>query len=268
MAGEEQKRRRLRLSDTDATKNTAFLYNFDNGNLLLHENGRIRIDDKSPASSENLYVYFGDASVAPPPVIGRNNEIRYEPAELPRRRRRNLEDPLNDHVYETFHRRMKKDERSRTLTDRARMYFEMDNLKTQLELLEQHDWNKHLPQITILKDRSDVDELLAKRLATMREIKKTLAKFASWEARCNAHAREVKEFDARRRTVLALENDDDADDADESILDVPLEELAKKRRIRRLEKHGRPIRILLGNGCSIRYNPYLTPLVAVEHDMT
>ncbi|OBA21635.1 hypothetical protein METBIDRAFT_41438 [Metschnikowia bicuspidata var. bicuspidata NRRL YB-4993] len=261
MPAPNEKRRKLRLSD-EQTKNTALLYNFDNLNRLLYGDGRICIDRDSPATGENQYKYFGEASWAFNKVVMPKLGVRQRQSELPRRRRRN-HDPLEDHVYEIFHKRMKKDERSRTLTDRGRMYFEMDNVKSQLELLLQHDWNKHLPQLTVIKDRSDVDELLAKRQATIRELERTLAKFANWESRTASLAAEIKSYEGHPAQGKNFQ-DDDADDDDESILDKPLEQLAKQRQQSRLAKHGRPFSILLGNGHKIRYNPYLTPTVAIE----
>ncbi|KAF8004200.1 hypothetical protein HF325_001648 [Metschnikowia pulcherrima] len=259
-----QKRRKLRLSDSEA-KNAALLYDFDHVNKLIHEDARIRLDFVSKVSHSCPYEHFGEACKIPSQTINLDLSVRRSEEELPRRRRRITADPLHDEVYETFHRRMKKEERSRTLTDRGRMYFEMDNLKSQLELLQQHDWNKHLPTLTKINDRSDVDELLKKRQATMHEIEKTLAKFANWEARSSALSAEMKVWEnqalARKRV-----DDDDADDVDETVLDVPLHVLAKERRQQRIARDGMPIRILLRNGHQVRYNPYLTPTVVVERE--
>ncbi|KAM9894787.1 hypothetical protein OXX79_008478 [Metschnikowia pulcherrima] len=259
-----QKRRKLRSSDSGA-KNAALLYDFDHVNKLIHEDARIRLDFVSKVSRSSPYEHFGEACKISSQTINSDLSVRRAEEELPRRRRRIIADPLNDEVYETFHRRMKKEERSRTLTDRGRMYFEMDNLKSQLELLQQHDWNKHLPTLTKINDRSDVDELLKKRQATMHEIEKTLAKFANWEARSSVLSAEMKVWESQTLTRKRVD-DDDADDVDETVLDVPLHILAKERRQRRIARDGMPIRILLRNGHQVRYNPYSSPTVVVERE--
>ncbi|GEQ70092.1 hypothetical protein JCM33374_g3768 [Metschnikowia sp. JCM 33374] len=262
MTETNQKRRKLRSSDS-STKNASLLYNFDNVNQLLHKDGRIRLDFNGSCSAETKYEYFGKSSWDTPDTLKKTLDIRHEETLLPRRRTKNIIDPLPDDVYGAFHRRMKKDEKSRTLTDRARMYFEMDNLKSSLELLQQHDWNKHLPHLTMIKDRNDIDELLWKRNATIQEIEKTLAKFSNWEARCADLSTDMKRFESSHNMALL---DEDDDDSDESILRDSLDQLAKKRKQQRIKRYGRPMKIFLGNGHHIRYDPYLTPTVAVEED--
>lgn len=245
----EQKKRKLRLNDELSSSN-AKLLDFDKGHVLLALNQPI-ILSRDSSSKELRCVTSQEQELQ----LIKRNPVKFNLLATPIRRQRNCQDPLPDEFYLSFHRRMRKDERSVTLVDKSRLHFDIDNLRGQLALLNQHDWIKHLPSMVILNDRNDYDELVKKRRLAVREIAKTLDKFENWEARTAAHAITVKKF---MRGDLGL---GDEDDSDGYILRTSLATLAKERAALRMALHGTPVRLVLRNGYDLLAMPHRKPRI-------
>ncbi|WPK25105.1 hypothetical protein PUMCH_002408 [Australozyma saopauloensis] len=249
----ERKKRKLRLNHELASSNTRLL-NFDNGNALLSLNQPIYLDRQlKPNKTKLRRVQVTEAQ----PELAQREPPKFRDLDLPHRRHRNTVDPLADEVYEPFHRRMKKDERSVTLADRSKLHFDVDNLRGQLTLLNQHDWIKHVPTMVSLNDRNDYEELSRKRVLARREILKNLEKFQDWEARTTAHTLAVKNY---LKGNIGL---GDEDDSNGLILDRSLDRLAKERAALRIAQHGTPVRIVLRNGFDLLAMPHRKPRIVL-----
>lgn len=248
----EEKKRKLRLNHELNAPNSKLLH-FDDGSPLLTLHQPILLTRSGKIPSDLLKQCI--SSDTSQPQLANRKPVVFRELDLPSRRYRNTQDPLDDELYLTFHRRMRKDERSVALTDKSKLHFDIDNLRGQLELLNQHDWVKHLPLMVHLNDRNDYDELTKKRIMARREIKKTLEKFQDWEARCVAHAATVKKF---LKGNIGL---GDEDDSDGLILSRSLSSLAKERAALRIALHGMPVRIVLRNGYDLLAMPHRKPRI-------
>lgn len=282
----EQKKRQLRLRNEGSTQSK--LFNFESVNSLLYQDSPIQLRLSSDTSNSNgkttdlqKYTYFGLVSKAPK-LTAIDSDLKFNDSLLPRRQRLRL-DPLSDKHYLAFHRRMKRDEKSMVVADRNKMVLEIENLKIQLQLLRQHDWMKHLPRITVVKDTRDMEELQRKRQLTEQEILRLLTKYDDWDRRDTKLQSDIREFEKhmhynntrrmgsvnRRRTNDnnndGDDNDDNGDgdnatsssneDSDESILTTNLAATKAKRQARRHKKYGPKIRLVLGNGYEIVGGP-------------
>lgn len=166
---------------------------------------------------------------------------------------------------------MKREEKIMTGTDRARILTDVDNLRTQLQLLRQHDWQRHLPRITLINDKNDINELTQKRKLTETEIERLLKKFSNWEQRNNWLQEDVRAFEGDSDSIDEeedLEEDEDEDDDEESILTKPIEELQAKLLEKRRERDGFPIRICLRNGFDLVAGPYQYPRIVLSDTYT
>lgn len=249
----EEKKRKLRLSHELNASNSKLLH-FDDGNPLLILHQPILLTRGKVKSSNISRRRLITADSSQPQLIQRK-PVTFRELDLPSRRHRNTQDPLDDELYLTFHRRMRKDERSVALSDKSKLQFDIDNLRGQLELLNQHDWVKHLPLMVHLNDRNDYDELVKKRNMARKEIQKTLEKFQDWEARCVSHAATVKNF---LKGNIGL---GDEDDSDGLILSRSISSLAKERAALRIALHGMPVRLVLRNGYDLLAMPHRKPRV-------
>lgn len=254
-----EKKRALRLTDNPKSK-TSKLLDFDSANPLLYKDQSISIDGKSSFSTQNLYVYHG-LTCKKPAIVSKKTDLKYKVKLLPRRQRTRT-DPLDDEVYVGFHRRMTKEEKSMTGSDRTRMLLEIENLKEQLRLIQQHDWVRHLPRIVMIQDRKDSDEMARKRKLMVQELRRLLGKFADWDERNARLLRDAKNFErgtngnVRSNGLHASDDEyedfsDDSDDADENILAASLEKLREKRELNRRTRGGHSVRIFLRNGYDI-----------------
>ncbi|RKP30380.1 hypothetical protein METBISCDRAFT_27458 [Metschnikowia bicuspidata] len=245
----EEKRRRLRLHHDASTQRSALL-DFDAGHALLSLNEPLLLDDSPPHAGRTRYTTCAGNE----PVVTRMPPM-FRPPESPGRRPRSAPDPLADDVYAVFHKRMKKDERSVALADKSKLYFDIDNVRGQSKLLNQHDWVKHLLSMVVLRDRNDYAELARKRQLVWSDIQRTLGKFADWEARSAAHAATVKNY---LQGNIGL---GDEDDADALILTRPVASLAKERAALRIAQHGTPVRLVLRNGYDLLAMPHRKPRI-------
>lgn len=248
-----KKKRNLRLGDDKKAK-ASRLFNFSSVNEYLFQNKSFRIDRKAGPSASRLYEYYCDEL---PTDLHKETALKKEDILLPRRSR-NCRDPLDDELYHGFHRKMKQGEKSMSVADKSRMLFEVDNLRSQMELLKQHDWVKHLPRITAIEDKTDMEELSFKRKLTIIEITKLLEKYVRWEARNEALQMDMKLFEN------SAECNDDDSDCSENIVIQPLTQLQEQRVKKRLHKDGSSVRIQLHNGYDIVYGPYQHPKVVLS----
>lgn len=147
--------------------------------------------------------------------------------------------------------------------DRTRMILEIDTLREQLLLLLQHDWDRQLPRITMVLDRKDADEMARKRLLTINEIQRLLAKHANWERRNNKLYRDTRRFrgEFRRDRNETSDSDSESDTSDSEAVMTNLAALREERIQKRLKKNTGVIRIVLRNGYDIVVRPEHSPQV-------
>lgn len=158
-------------------------------------------------------------------------------------RRRRGPDPLPDSVYEPFHRRMKREEMAMARSDKVRIQAEVEKLQTQRALLHQHDWLRHLVQMTLVDDQNAA-ELARKRQMTIDEIDRLLASHTDWLRRNTVFAAAVKAYEQGEAS-----SDDEGDGT--------IEEIRQRRR----EKKKGYLRIRLGNGLELVLGPNKKPRV-------
>lgn len=240
------KERKLRSKEDGTSK---VLFNFDKINRLITDNKRITIEND--VTTTNMYRWYeDDAKIPEAAKTAKTVNLKLLNQLLPRRNKLKL-DKLDPSVYEPFHKKMKKEEKNMTNSDRMKIMAEVDNLRTQLQLINQYDWIRHLPKITHINDLKNYDELVLKRELTIREISRLLKKFDDWKRRNDRLLQDIKDF----------EHGIDSDDEDERILRVPIEELQQQRMEQRIEKDGKTVVLNLRNGYGILAGPYLVPKI-------
>lgn len=267
-----EKKRTLRLADPARAK-SAKLFNFDSVNTLLYLDQPIQVDHSTTQTTDSLYRHYGSTCQLPK-LAGKNTDLQFKATLLPRRQRIRT-DPLDDAIYENFHRRMTKEEKSMAGVDRTRMTFEIENLRDQLSLLLQHDWVRQLPRITMINDRKNPEEMARKRSITRQEIQRLLNKYSNWEQRDARLQRARKRFEERSNGVSASrtsqndesdESSDESDDNDDETVLSSLAKLKEERQRKRMLRDGLAIRIMLRNGYDILQPPEHSPRI-VESDM-
>lgn len=289
----EKKKRQLRLGKESSSKSK--LFNFESINPLLYQNTPIELvssDNSNGKISElQAYHYYGMASKNPK-LATVDTDLKYNDALLPRRQRLKS-DPLSDERYTTFHRKMKREEKSMASADRNKLGHEIGNLKAQLQLLRQHDWVRHLPRMTVVNDARDMDELQRKRQLTEREIRRLLEKYDDWVRRDTKLQSDIRVFEKYMHNsgssrLLTFSNrspgitigrhrksdksdseestTDSAEDNDESILTTNLAATKAKRQAIRQKNHGPTIRLLLRNGYEIVSGPFKHTRIEKTYD--
>ncbi|CAK7901376.1 hypothetical protein CAAN1_06S03862 [[Candida] anglica] len=237
--------RKLRSKDERKTPNAA-LFNFENINRLLYRDQTIPIITKKV--NDNLYRYTG--TTTHPHTTNKTRDVVIREILVPRKSK-GKEDILNDQVYETFHRRMKKEERKMGSSDRLRILSEVDTLQTSLSLLGQYDWVRHLPGITQIRDPHNYQELEYKRVLTMYEIRRLLRKYESWKKRDDELLADVRDFHSGREAP--------GPGTPREEFYVPLDELKRERNAQRRKKYGSTITLKLNNGLALVIDPILPP---------
>lgn len=244
--------RKLRSKD-ELKKNTdKALFNFENINKLVHRDQTIKIINKK--SYDSLYRYYGETETTIPTNINksRNIEIRNN---LSHRKSKQKVDILHDSIYEIFHKKMKKEERTMVNIDRSRILSEVDNLDLLLQALNQYDWVRHLPNITQINDIRDYDELETKKKLTIKEIQRILNKFENWKRRQDKLISDIKKHDTHR---------EDSDHEQEFLL--PIEYLKQKRLKERRIQAGPIIKLNLRNGYALVIEPFVNPRIVKVED--
>lgn len=184
-------------------------------------------------------------------------------------------DPLDDTLYELYHRRMEKEEKKMLNRDRESFCSEADKLKWQLDALLQNDWAKSLPSITFIRDTRDQEELQQKREWTISSIRQLLEKYEDWKRRedrvlgkvrahlltpnvGNGHGQTHNNgIDFRFYTESLNKFDyigDSGTDSEEEDMDV--EEIKQRRKIKNCGKFGPSIRINLGHNNQLIAQPF------------
>jgi something-about-silencing protein 4 len=147
-----------------------------------------------------------------------------------------------------FHKKMKKDEKVMANEDRLRILSEVDNLQTQLNLLNQYDWVRHLPNICSINDVRDYDELVEKKDLTVVEIENSLRKYDNWKRRSDQLAHDIKS------------NIETSDGADEEY-NLSLETIKANRKRENRQKYGPVIKLYLNNGYLLVIDPIQPPRI-------
>ncbi|CAK9439870.1 uncharacterized protein LODBEIA_P39700 [Lodderomyces beijingensis] len=206
--------RRLRSNDTlakDPHPNNN-LFNFDKVNQYLYNAKPIQISADASPNWPLYHFYTDDASLSPKPsidpakfkIIKLDASCQPPSSSLPPLFRTKKNDPLPASKFEIFHRKMRKDEKQMLNDEKIRHLSELDTLQHNLALLHQYDWIRHLPQITHIQDKNDLQEMELKRDLTVAEIERIMARSAEWRKKKDAFVLEMKNFD--------VVDDDDNDD--------------------------------------------------------
>lgn len=250
-----EKKRRLRLQQR--SRGASRLFDFDGSNAVLYKDAPMFIDHGS--SKRRPFTYYGDMSRLPErKATLKSTKISRKEIVLPRRQR-TKSDPLSDDVYLPFHRKMKRDEKAMTGSDKNRIANEVDNFRMQLMLLQQNNWARHLPKMTHINDKSDAAELLWKRQATAAELLRLVLKYENWEARNEQCIADIKEFESRKNPKAVDSEPVEEDDSDELILALTL--VQGEREQQRLEESGPLLRLLLHNGYDLVFGPLQFPRI-------
>lgn len=195
---EKEQSRKLRSDDSNKVIQNKNLFNFDDINVYLYQNkpmqmGKLEFDSQ-------LYSYFkGDEETPTLKVI----RVKKVPRKLPKRRTK--VDPLPDSKYTIFHRKMKKEETQMLNEEKIKNLVEVDNLNTNLQLLRQYDWIRHLPSITKVNNIMDYEEMERKRDLTINEIEKLLEKQALWKRKRDKFNIDIKLFHNGERVAAVDE---------------------------------------------------------------
>lgn len=249
------KKRRLRLQER--SKGASKLFDFDGANAVLYKDEPIHIDSGNHNRSQ--FTYYGEMSRLPARLATlKSTKVTKKEVMLPRRQR-TKGDPLSDEVYLPFHRKMKRDEKFMTGSDKNRIANEIDNFRMQLMHLQQNNWARQLPKLTYINDKLDAEELLWKRQATIAELRKLVLKYENWEARNEQCLADIKESESRRNPRAADSEPVEEDDNDEAILALTL--IQEQREKERLEKLGPLLRLLLHNGFDLVFGPLQYPRI-------
>lgn len=245
--------RKLRSKD-EGRKQNPTLFNFDKVNKLLYRDQNITVKRKDN-DKQNSYGGIPEftASNEGVPKPRTSSSLIVIDTLLPRKTKGQL-DPLNDSIYSTFHKKMRKEEKKMTNIDRTRILNEVDTLTTLLLLLQQYDWIRHIQSITQVHNPHDYKELEYKRVLTIFEIKRILKKFDSWKKREDELNYEIKEFH-RNGAHLAGKGENSI----ENEFNMSIEQLKRKRKTERCKKFGQIIRLKLSNGLELIIDPILPP---------
>lgn len=119
-----------------------------------------------------------------------------------------FEDPLPDSLYEGDHKRMERDEKRVTTTERTRIMEEKDRLVTQMEQLESGEWIRYIGGITKIHNMGDKEELARKRELTLKECRFMVKLYDQFKEREKQYVTRKKELS------LAMLNDPKYADTD------------------------------------------------------
>lgn len=241
--------RRLRSTD-DHGRNKKNLFNFESINPLLYKDQKISIVKGPPKGKPYHYFLKGNENFEPKkdsaPFKIKEDDIR-----VPRR----VKDELPDSLFEGFHRKMTKEEKSMSNVDKMKILLEVDDFRTCLETMQHNDWNKHIAEITHIENPYDISELEEKRTLTIKELKFQLERYGKWKRGYDSMSADIK------RRCSDLDEDTDSD------FTRPLEEVRSKRLAQARKKFGPAIKLNLGNGYAIVVDVHLPPrVVKYEHN--
>lgn len=244
--------RKLRSTGPNGRKNALFC--FDDVSALLFREAPMRTSHHT--NYDDLHSHFADSALPEPTQHLGSSRVTAVDDFLPRKRSKT--DVLPDALYEPFHRRMTREEKAMTASDRAKVLTDMEFLQALLLLLNQKDWAIHLPKITVINDPRDPAELHLKLRLTKAEIARLLAKYDSWKRRCDLLARDMREY----------AEGVDSDDENADVFLLPPLVLAARRERQRAVKNGPVVRIKLNNGFEIILDPCGIPKIVPEGTYT
>ncbi|CUM63223.1 uncharacterized protein PRCAT00000794001 [Priceomyces carsonii] len=249
----EPKKRVLRSNKSSENTTNLSLFNFENVNTLIFKQEPITVS--SGKSYEDLYKSGNDVEVPEVSKIAKCINLKIVDNILPRRSK-HFEDPLPDSIYEAFHNRLRKEEKSMVNTERSRMLTEVDNLKSLLMLLDLYDWEKYLPMITVVRNSRDINELESKKELTIAEIKKLLQKYADWKKRHEKLTNEMRAFEKK-----------EPNDTEDQDYGMSLEDLRSKRLLERRKEVGPRIKLNLNNGYTLLIDPLVAPKIILTNQV-
>lgn len=235
--------RRLRSTD-DHGRNKKNLFNFDSINPLLYKDEKISIVKGLPKGKPYHYFLQGNEDFKP-----KKNSTSLKTKEDDIRIPRRVKDELPDSVFEGFHRKMTKEEKSMSNVDKMKILLEVDNFRTCLETLKHNDWNRHIAEITHIENPHDISELEEKRTLTIKELKFQLQRYEKWKRGYDSMSADIK------RGYSDLDEDSESD------FTRPIEEVRSKRLTQARKKFGPAIKLNLGNGYAIVVDVHLPPRV-------
>lgn len=176
-----------------------------------------------------------------------------------------VDDPLRDSVFESFHRRMHKEEKTMLNAEQMRILAEVGYLNELLDALCLDYWMSHLPRLCRMSDSPGIKEYEIKRDLTIDYIKRSIRKHVNWKRRFS-HQHSVLKTICRhnshtvqtgKQTPKNEAISDEQRKVDEYSTDVRL--LAERKRRDRESQYGAKLRIDLHNGYVIAIDPLLPP---------
>lgn len=250
ISNKKDNERKLRSRDEINSVNKKVLFNFDTVNQLLI-NQPIIVSRET--SFDGLYRYYPDVELPEDGTISKTTNLitNHEKSDVSRKNRPGKSiDVLPDEIYQLFHKKMKRDEKVMANEDRLRVMSDVDNLNSQLQLLNQYDWVRHLPTVVHINDLKNLAELEQKNGLAKNEIERLIRKHENWKKRFDQLTHDIKEWDTFQ------EYSDGDDDYTASI--VVLRARREKERRRKL---GPLIKLRLNNGYSLIIDPLLPPKI-------
>lgn len=228
--------RKLRSKDDRSKKYN--LFHFENTNGILYEGHRLGISLGTEA--DNYYKYYPDKNknTYNLKVKETRSEIEFITDSLPRLSKK--KDELHDNVYTLFHRKMMREEKTMSNTEREKVNSEIDNYFSKLNSLLLDGWVNILPSITYIKDKNDYAELVHKKDLTIQEIRRLIDNFENLRKRQDSLNVEVKRWYAG-----TTKGNDTHSEFGMSIDQI------KEKRLREKLKKGPVIKLRLHNGYEI-----------------
>ncbi|CAH6718203.1 hypothetical protein CLIB1444_01S01420 [[Candida] jaroonii] len=238
--------KRTLRSRNSKSQDLSNLFNFDYINPYVQKSKAIKVSSKT--SSVNLYHYSEDSKLPPKSSTQKPMNVKLvDDIESPRKSKLR-DDPLEDSIYETFHKQMWRQESRMVNSDRLRLMSDFDTLNNQKKQLDQYSWDKFLPSITKINNVNDHEELERKRLLTLNEIDRRMSQYQNWKKR-------LENFKNQKKLS---ENSYKLDE-----YSTPIDVLRQSRLSER-ELPIRPIKLILNNGYSLYIDANSTPKIVKD----
>lgn len=181
-------------------------------------------------------------------------------------------DPLADEVFENYHKRMVKQETRMINDDAYQSEIEADRLQNILDGLAVASWRTFLPRVTIIKDKTDENEMLSKKKKTEEAINSMLSKYKEMKRTISIHSRRQRYLmtdlftnvenmysKVNRESIVGYHSS-----SDENEHNMDLSEIRKHRRHLRQKKFASSIVLPLtfSKNSQLRYAVIAEPLKA------
>ncbi|EGW35798.1 uncharacterized protein SPAPADRAFT_59005, partial [Spathaspora passalidarum NRRL Y-27907] len=148
---------------------------------------------------------------------------------------------------------MTKEEKVMNNEERLRILSEVDNLQSQLNLLNQYDWVRHLPTIAVINDMNDYEELELKKQLSIEEIERLLRKHENWRRRLERLNNDIRESAQEQQFQEEISDDPD--------YQLSLPQLRTKRAKERRSRYGPVIKLRLTDDTYLIIDPLNTPKI-------